>query len=97
MEELDLASHLELTALQDTTGVVFCSTPPGTSRDWHTAPRRQYVITLPRAAEIGLRDSTTHRPGPGDVNMAEDLTGHGHTIRVVGQVPRVTATIHMEP
>ena len=34
--------------------------------------------------------------GPGDVHMAEDLTGHGHTTRVVGQVPRVTATIHVE-
>jgi hypothetical protein len=29
--------------------------------------------------------------------MAEDLTRHGHTIRVVSQLPRVTATIHMEP
>jgi hypothetical protein len=28
--------------------------------------------------------------------MAEDLTGHGHTTRVVGQVPRVTATIHID-
>ena len=97
MEELDLASHLELTPLQGVTGVVFCSTPPGTFRDWHTAPRRQYVISLSRAAEIGLRDSMTHRPRPRDVKIAEDLTGHGHTTRVVGQVPRVTATIHIEP
>ncbi|MGH8059383.1 MAG: hypothetical protein ACREOH_19455 [Candidatus Entotheonellia bacterium] len=77
--------------------MVFRSTPPGTFSDWHTAPRRQYVITLSGAAEIGLRDGTIHRLGPGDVNMAEDLNGHGHTTRVVGQVPRVTATIHMEP
>jgi hypothetical protein len=97
MEELDLASHPELTALQGTTGVVFRSTPAGTFRDWHTAPWRQYVITLAGAAAIGLRDGAIHRLGRGDVNMAEDLTGHGHTVRVVGQVPRVTATIHMEP
>jgi hypothetical protein len=96
MEERDLASHPEWTALQGATGVVFRSTPPGTFRDWHTAPRRQSVSTPSRTAEIGLRDSTTHHPGPGDVNMAEDLTGHGHTIRVVGQVTRVTATSHME-
>jgi hypothetical protein len=97
MEERDLASHPELIALQGATGVLFRSTPPGTLSDWHTAPRRQSVITLVGAAEIGLRDSTTHRPGPGHVRMAEDLTGHGHTIRVVGQVPRVTATIHIKP
>ncbi len=96
-EELDLASHPELTALQGATGVVFRSTPPGMLRDWHTAPRRQYIITLAGEAEIGLRDGTIRRLGPGDVHMAEDLTGHGHTTRVVGQVPRVTATIHMEP
>jgi len=97
MEELDLASLPELTALQGTTGVVFRSTPSGRLSDWHTAPRRHYVITLSRAAEIGLRDGAIHRPGTSDVNMAEDLTGHGHTTRVVDQVPRVTATIHMEP
>ena len=63
---------------------------------WHTAPRRQYIITLAGEAEIGLGDGTIHRLGPGDVNRAEDLTGHGHTTRVVGQVPRVTATVHVE-
>jgi quercetin dioxygenase-like cupin family protein len=96
MEELDLASHPELTALHGAKGVVFRSTPPGSFSDWHTAPRRQYIITLSGEAEIALGDGTIHHLGPGDVNMAEDLTGHGHTTRVVGQVPRVTTTIHME-
>ncbi len=97
MEELDLASHPELTALQSAKGVVFRAAPPGHFSDWHIAPRRQYVITLSGEAEIGLRDGSIHRLKAGDVNMAEDLTGHGHTTRVVGSVPRVTATIHMEP
>ena len=92
MEERDLASHPEWTALRGATGVVCCSTPPGTFRDWHAAPRRQYVITPSGAAEIGLRDGTTHGPGAGDVNMAEDLTGHSHTTRMVGQVPRPPST-----
>src|SRR6267378_5281308 len=85
-----------VSALHGAKGVVFRSTPPGSLSDWHTAPRRQYIITLSGEAEIGLGDGTIHRLGPGEVNMAEDLTGHGHTTRVVGQVPRVTATIHME-
>ena len=96
MEELALASHPELTALHGAKGVVFRSTPPGSLSDWHTAPRRQDMITLSGEAEIGLGDGTIHRLGPGDVHRAEDLTGHGHTTRVVGQVPRVTATIHVE-
>ena len=96
MEELALASHPELTTLQEAKGVVFRSSPPGSLSDWHTAPRRQYIITLSGEAEIGVGDGTIHHLGPGDVNMVEDLTGHGHTTRVVGQVPRVTATIHIE-
>ena len=96
IEELDLSSHPDLTALHGAKGVVFRSTAPGHFSDWHNAPRRQYIITLSGEAEIGLGDGTIHRLGPGDVNMAEDLTGHGHTTRVVGRVPRVTATIHLE-
>lgn len=97
LEELDLVSHPESTALQGATGVVFCSTPLGTLRNWHTGLRRRYIITLSGAAEIGLRDGATRHPGPDDVKMAEDLTGHGHSTRVAGQVPQVTAIIHMDP
>jgi hypothetical protein len=46
--------------------------------------------------EIGLGDGTTHRFGPGHVTLAEDLTGRGHTTRVVGSQTRMTATIHLE-
>src|SRR2546428_2822939 len=91
MEELDLTSHPELTALHGAKGVVFRSTPPGSWSDWRTAPRRQYIITLSGEAEICLGDGTIHRLGPGDGNRAEDLTWHGRTTPVVRQVSRVTA------
>ena len=52
-----------------------------------------FVITLSGEVEIGLGDGTIHRFGPGHVNLAEDLTGQGHTTRVVGDQPRVTAVI----
>jgi hypothetical protein len=51
------------------------------------------VITLAGEVEIGLADGTKHRYGPGHVTLAEDLTGKGHTTRVVGEQPRLTATI----
>jgi hypothetical protein len=31
--------------------------------------------------------------GPGDVLLAEDLTGQGHITRVVGTEPRLYATV----
>ncbi len=96
MEELPLESSPQLTDLHEAKGVVFRAAEPGRFSDWHNAPRRQYIITLSGGAEIGFRDGTVQRLGPGDVNLAEDITGSGHTTRVVGDAPRVTATIHLE-
>lgn len=48
---------------------------------WHTAPRRQWCITLSGSVEIGLGDGTKRAFHPGDVFLAEDLTGEGHTAK----------------
>src|ERR1051325_330646 len=82
----------ERSPLQDTEGVSFARTQPGSFQDWHTAPR-QYVITLAGHVEIGLGDGTVKQFGPGDVLLADDLTGRGHTTRVVGNEPRITLTV----
>jgi len=54
-----------------------------TNRDdlhgWHNAPRRQWCITLSGTVEIGIGDGTKRTFGPGDVFLAEDETGEGHT------------------
>ena len=96
IEELELESHPELAALQASTGIVFRRVEPGYFSDWHCAPRRQFVITLEGEVEIGLGDGSVHRFGPGQAMLAEDLTGHGHTTRAVGDTPRLTATIPLE-
>jgi hypothetical protein len=96
IEDLDLDTHSELTELMATKGIVFRSAPAGHFSDWHPAPRRQFVITLSGEVEIGLGDGSLYRYGPGHVNLAEDVTGRGHTTRVVGDVPRVTATVQLQ-
>ena len=96
IEEMTLGSHPELAELQAASGIVFRSAEPGNFLDWHPAPRRQFVITISGEVEIGLGDGTVHRYGPGHVNLAEDLTGRGHTTKVVGDVPRVTAVIPLD-
>jgi quercetin dioxygenase-like cupin family protein len=93
IEELSLETHPDLGKLQAAEGIQFRSAAPGNFLDWHPAPRRQFVITLSGEVEIGLGDGSVHRYGPGHVNLAEDLTGKGHTTRVVSSVPRVTAVI----
>jgi hypothetical protein len=67
--------------------------PPGRVADWHTAPRRQYVITLSGRGEVELIDGTKIELGPGSIDLAEDLTGKGHITRVVGNEDRVTLAI----
>jgi quercetin dioxygenase-like cupin family protein len=74
-------------------GIAFRVSPPGYVLDWHCAPRRQYSISLSGTAEIEVGDGTVARIGPGDVVLAEDLTGRGHVTRVVGDEPRFYATV----
>lgn len=51
--------------------------------DWHTAPCKQWVVTLQGEIEVQLRDGTTRRFGAGSILLAEDTTGSGHATKVV--------------
>ena len=97
IEELSLAmqpfvdtegAYGEATPLQPVQGITFRVSPPGYVLNWHCAHRRQYTITLAGTAEIEVGDGTVKRVGPGDVLLAEDLTGQGHITRVVGDQQR---------
>jgi quercetin dioxygenase-like cupin family protein len=56
--------------------------------DYHTAPRRQFVINLTGSVDIEVGDGTVRRLGPGDILLAEDTTGEGHISRAVDGEPR---------
>ena len=96
-EELELSfeavANAERTATQNAASVTFSRMQPGTFSDWHTAPRRQYVITLEGQMEVGLGDGTKRIFNPGDVLLADDLTGHGHTTAVYGNQTRISIAI----
>jgi hypothetical protein len=63
---------------------------PGTVIDWHTAPRRQYVITLSGHGELEVAGGKKIPVGPGHIELAEDTIGKGHVTRVTGNEDRVT-------
>jgi hypothetical protein len=69
-----------------------CRPSPSFS-DYHQAPRRQYVVNLSGVAEFETADGSTRRLVPGDVLVAEDLTGHGHIARSIGEAFRVSLAI----
>ncbi len=59
---------------------------------WHNASRRQFVITLSGALEVEIGDGSTRRLGPGEVLLAEDLSGRGHVSRTV-EAPRRSVVV----
>ena len=61
--------------------------------DWHPEPRRQYFIVLTGQVEITVGDGTERVLNPGDVLLAEDLTGQGHQVRSLGGQPFTRVTI----
>lgn len=86
-------AHGEGTPLVGATGLTIRRNAPGYFLDYHCAPRRQYTITLSGEFEIGVGDGKVRRLGPGTVLLAEDLTGQGHTTRVVGNETRVSIVV----
>ena len=94
-EEYDvpLTSSRGATELSDpvaVTSVQFRRTSPEYFIDWHTAPRRQYVITLAGESEVEFGDGTKVRLYPGHILLAEDTTGQGHISRALGSEDRIS-------
>ena len=87
----DGQSHAEETEMKLTsrgvsefkaTGVEFSSRPAAPpNNEWHTGPRRQFVITLSGRAELEVADGKKIAAGPGHINLIEDTTGKGHITR----------------
>jgi len=61
--------------------------------DYHNAPRRQYVVNLSGTAEFECADGTKVQLEPGDILVAEDLSGHGHITRSLSDTPRASLAI----
>jgi len=72
------------------TGAELHRTAAGSVQDWHTAPQRQYVITLSGRGEIEVAGGKKIALEPGHIELAEDLTGKGHITRAIGSEDRVT-------
>lgn len=75
----------------------FATSPPHSAYDWHTAPERQYVITLSGTLEFTLRDGGTFILRPGEVLIAEDTTGTAHKWRLIDDAPWQRAYVVLAP
>ncbi len=81
------------TDMRAATGAVFRSAPVGLFLERHPAPRRQYLVTLSGSWEIEASNGVKRVFTTGDVMLADDTSGEGHTSRVLGSDPHVFMTV----
>lgn len=79
------AAALEVSDPAPASGVVFWRAPRGWDGQQHPAPARQWVFVLQGAIEIVAGDGEARRLNRGDGILLEDVTGAGHTTRVVSE------------
>ena len=75
----------------------FQETPAGGKYDWHNDPVRQLVITLTGTLEFVTRNNERFIINPGDILLAEDSTGTGHTWKLIDANPWRRAYIVLAP
>ncbi|HSB56079.1 MAG TPA: hypothetical protein VLD58_17080 [Gemmatimonadales bacterium] len=99
-EDLDIplerAVYGSESKLIPSSGVIFRENRVGDALDFHTAPRRQFVITIRGVGEIECGDGSRRRFGAGDIMLADDTTGQGHITREI-EGPRRAIFIPLPP
>jgi hypothetical protein len=68
---------------------------PGSFIDWHRVTTPRLWIILQGAFEFGTGDGQLHRLEAGDIVLAADTTGQGHTSRNVGDRPSFVLTVRL--
>lgn len=80
-----------------TSSISFRETRAGGAFEWHDAPIRQFVITLSGTLEFQTRSGACFTLRPGDILLAEDTTGSGHSWKLVDEEPWRRAYVILAP
>lgn len=89
--EVELAARGPIGLMSEavaTTGLIFRQHPGDQDWDWHTTPRRQYMIMLEGFVDIEVGSGETRRFGPSDILLLDDTTGQGHSSKSPDGNPR---------
>ena len=86
-----------LTGKLGTAHASFQETRAGGAFAWHTAPVRQLVITLSGTLDFQTRGGQHFMLKPGDVLLAEDTEGGGHSWKLVDDQPWQRLYVVLEP
>jgi hypothetical protein len=77
----DVEGFFQWSDLMKASAVRFAELYTDKMLEWHHAPGRLFLITLAGEMIIGIGDGTERIFKPGDLLLAEDTTGRGHTRR----------------
>ncbi|WP_029003281.1 AraC family ligand binding domain-containing protein [Azorhizobium doebereinerae] len=97
---IDLSGGARGDILSATAGAVsisFRETKSGGTFDWHDAPARQFVITLSGTLDFVTRRGEHFTIRPGDILLAEDTAGSGHSWKLVDDQPWRRAYVIFAP
>ena len=67
----------------------FAIQPPGFFANFHPAPSRRLFVMVSGSAEVTVSDGEARVIEAAGVVLFEDVSGPGHTMRVLGDAPRV--------
>ena len=87
----------ELSGRMATTTISFQETASGGAFAWHTAPIRQLVVTLSGTLDFQTREGEHFLIRPGDILLAEDTVGSGHSWRLTDEQPWRRAYVVLQP
>lgn len=77
------------------TDVEIGDTLPGDFIDFHGVSTPRFLIVLAGQLEVGLGDGSKHILSKGDIVLADDVTGRGHTSRMIGTEPVRILTVRL--
>jgi hypothetical protein len=86
-----------LSGTVDVISISFRETRPGGVFEWHDAPTRQFVITLSGTLDFQTRTGEHFMLHPGDILLAEDTAGTGHSWKLVDENPWRRAYVILGP
>lgn len=89
------APPLEISSFTPATQLGFMNAPAGWSSDWHTATVRNIFFVLSGEWEVTASDGETRRFATGSVLLVEDITGKGHSSRVVSEGDSLAAMVEL--
>jgi quercetin dioxygenase-like cupin family protein len=79
------------------TTISFEETASGGAFAWHTAPIRQLVVTLSGTLDFQTREGEHFLIRPGDILLAEDTAGGGHSWKLTDNQPWRRAYVILQP